>query len=52
MLQPQNLKKYDCVEKRGIFFLGVVFCRLGGESWDGEEKEEIWEEIIGRVVIY
>jgi hypothetical protein len=29
-----------CVEKRGIFLGGVVVCSLGGESWDGEEKEK------------
>jgi len=41
-----------CVEKRGIFFW-VVFCRLGGKSWDGKEKEKKKEkETIGRVVIY
>jgi hypothetical protein len=40
------------VLRKGEFFFWVVFCRLGGESWDGEEEEEIWEEIIGRVVIY
>jgi hypothetical protein len=41
-----------CVEKRRIFFGGMVVCSLGGESWDGEEEGEIGEEIIDRVVIY
>ena len=41
-----------CVEKRDIFFLGVVVCSLGGESWDGEEEGEIGEEMVGIVVIY
>jgi len=27
-----------CVEKRGIFFWGVIVCSLGEESWDGEEE--------------
>jgi hypothetical protein len=40
------------VEKRGIFFFGVVVCSLGGESWDGEEEGEIGEETVGIVVIY
>jgi hypothetical protein len=30
----------------------VVVCSLGGESWDGKKEEEIWEERVGRVVIY
>jgi hypothetical protein len=42
----------SCVEKRGIFFWGMVVCSLGGESWDGEEEAEIGEERVGRVVIY
>jgi len=34
MLQPQNLKKYDCVEKRGIFFLGgFLQIRRGELGW-------------------
>jgi len=28
-----------CVEKRRIFFRGVVVCSLGGESWDRKEGE-------------
>jgi hypothetical protein len=30
----------------------VVVCSLGGESWDGEEKGEIGEEMVEKVVIY
>jgi hypothetical protein len=30
----------------------VVVCSLGGESWDGEEEEEIGEEMVDKVVIY
>jgi len=41
-----------CVEKKGIFLGGVVVCSLGGESWDGEEKGEIGEERVSRVMIY
>jgi len=41
-----------CVEKRGIFWGGVVVCSLGEESWDEEEEREIGGERIGRVVIY
>jgi len=40
------------VEKREIFFGGVVVCSLGGESWDEEEEGEIEEDTVGRVVIY
>jgi len=40
-----------CVEKREIFFGGVVVCNLGEESWDRKEKEKIREERVGRVVI-
>jgi hypothetical protein len=41
-----------CVEKRGIFFWGVIVCSLGEESWDGEEEWETREERVGKVVIY
>jgi hypothetical protein len=44
-----------CVKKRGIyifFFVGVVVCSLGGESWDGEEDGETGEERVDNVVIY
>jgi hypothetical protein len=40
------------VEKRRIFFGGVVVCNLGGESWDGKEEGEIGEERVDIVVIY
>jgi hypothetical protein len=40
-----------CVEKRGIFLEGVVVCSFGGESWDREEKGEIEEERVDRVLI-
>jgi len=50
----KNIRKMSaCVEKRGIFLGGwVVVCSLGGESWDGEEEEEIEEERVGRVWVY
>jgi hypothetical protein len=40
-----------CVEKRAIFW-GMVVCSLGGESWDGEEEEEIGKKRVDQVVIY
>jgi hypothetical protein len=30
----------------------VVFCSLGGESWDGKEEGEKGEETVNIVVIY
>jgi len=39
------------VLRRGSFFFGgLVVCSW--ESWDGEEKGEIGDERVGRVVIY
>jgi len=35
-----------------FFFVGVVVCSLGGESWDREEDGEIGEERVDSVVIY
>ena len=40
MLWPQKLKKDDLCWEEGDIFKGVVVCSLGGESWDGEEKEK------------
>jgi hypothetical protein len=42
-----------CAEKREIcFFWGGGWLFAVGESWDGEEEEEIGEERVGRVGIY
>jgi len=40
-----------CVRRGGE--LGwVVGCSFGGESWDGEEEEEIEKERVGTMCIY
>jgi len=40
-----------CLEEGDLFFLGGWLFAVG-ESWDGEEEEEIGEERVGRVGIY
>ena len=41
-----------CAKKReNFFFFWEAWLFAVGESWDGEEEGEIWEQMVGKVVI-